>query len=222
MANISLSALRLKCRQRSDQENSQLITDIELNGLINDSIKELYDKLLSTYGDEYYSKSYDFNLSSGTKSYSLPSDFYKLISANLIVQDREFPLRKLDFTEIARSSPQNSGVIRMHYVPFFTDLVNDIDEFDEFNGWGEYVVLDVAMKMMEKEETDTSQLVGRFAKMDERLKRMAKSRDLGQSHKIIDVRSNLMSRYCSNTGYYLRASDILIVNTSDDVEGYLV
>lgn len=52
---MTLAQLREAARQRSDQVNSQFITDDELNSYINQSYFELYDILIQKYGDNYYS-----------------------------------------------------------------------------------------------------------------------------------------------------------------------
>ena len=51
---MTLAELREASRQRADQENSQFISDSELNSYINQSYFELYDILVQSYGDDYY------------------------------------------------------------------------------------------------------------------------------------------------------------------------
>ena len=55
---VALNDLRLKARQRSDQVNSQFVTDSELDGYVNNSYSELYDIIVSRYDDDYFLTSY--------------------------------------------------------------------------------------------------------------------------------------------------------------------
>ena len=82
----TLSELRTLALQRADKENSRFISTAEANNYINLAYGELYDLLVSQFAD-YYSTTVNFTLS-GTNTYALPADFYKirgldyLISAN--------------------------------------------------------------------------------------------------------------------------------------------
>ena len=75
---VTLAFLNATIRQRADQVNSDFITDDELNGWINSSVKELYDLLVEQYADEYFmAPAYSF-VTTGASQYALPADFYKL------------------------------------------------------------------------------------------------------------------------------------------------
>lgn len=106
-------------RQRADVVNSQFVTDAELNDFINDSNAELWDLLVTTYGENYYQKigsdgnGSTFNTVNGTATYALngtvctANDFYKL--AGLDVQQGAVwvPLRR--FTNQERTRNQNTN-----------------------------------------------------------------------------------------------------------------
>ena len=72
----TLGQLRTLCRERADMENSNFISDSELNSYINSSCAELYDLIVGQH-DDYYVTSATLTISSGN-TVSLPSDFYKL------------------------------------------------------------------------------------------------------------------------------------------------
>src|SRR5271165_3188869 len=55
-------------------------------------------------------------------------------------------------------TPAAGQVIRMWYVPRLTQLVNLTDTVDGVSGWTEYIIVDAAIKMMQKEESDPSVL----------------------------------------------------------------
>jgi len=66
-----------------------------------------------------------------------------------------------------------TGTVTVWYIPRAPDLGDDTDSWDGFNGWEEYVVVDAAIKMLEKEESDTSSLMQRKMLLIERIRTMA-------------------------------------------------
>jgi len=88
--------------------------------------------------------------------------------------------------------PQQSaaGLYRMWYIQRCPDLVDDEDEFNGISGWEEYVVVDVAIKMLQKEESDASALVAQKANLKKRIEQMSSERDAGIAETIVDVRSS--------------------------------
>jgi hypothetical protein len=97
---VSLSDLRTLVRQRADQENSQFVTDQELRQYINRSYCELYDLLITNANSEdYFLNSSTVTLVSGTQTYDLPADFYKLRGVDLNMGSDTFPLRRYNFPQ---------------------------------------------------------------------------------------------------------------------------
>tara|TARA_Y100000004_G_scaffold175097_1_gene214404 strand:+ start:1484 stop:2365 length:882 start_codon:yes stop_codon:yes gene_type:complete len=97
---VSLSTLRLLARQRADMENSQFVTDTEMRRYINRGYAELYDLIVtSANSEDYFLESSTVQLVSGTKTYSLPSDFYKGRGVDLTVGSDTIPLRRFNFTQ---------------------------------------------------------------------------------------------------------------------------
>lgn len=72
----TLASLRTLVRQRADQENSQFVTDEELNNYINSSYRELYELLVNRYEDYFLSRSTAIVASGNV--IPLPQDFFKL------------------------------------------------------------------------------------------------------------------------------------------------
>lgn len=84
--------------------------------------------------------------------------------------------------------PKNwSGTVELYYVPHAIVLVDDTDVFDGFNGFEEWVVLDAAIKVAQKEERDPSDLLAARAAEENRLRSMASSRDLSFPETIAEV-----------------------------------
>lgn len=126
-SQISLGGLRLQSKQRSDLENNPMVSDSEWNSYISLSYKNLYDMLISAYGDDYYvATPYQFTLS-GAQQYTLPDGsptyldtsgsvspkFYKLLGVDL--QYSASPsgyvsLQRFEFIERNRYSYPNTTV----------------------------------------------------------------------------------------------------------------
>lgn len=69
---MSLAELMGLTRQESDTENDEHITDSEIQRYINQSRLELYDMLITTFGEDYYTAQASFPLVAGTDLYNLP------------------------------------------------------------------------------------------------------------------------------------------------------
>lgn len=212
---VTLAQLRTRARQRADQENSEFISDSELNGYINASIAELHDLLVSAYGEDYFlATPQAISTVAGTADYSLSSDFYKLKGVDCRLNNNEwFSLRPFNFNERNRNqdvtwgliggpdiryrimgskikfSPTPNGVfsVQIWYVPTATTLSLDSDTLNDINGFSEYVIVDAAIKMLLKEESDVSVLLAQKEQLKRRLEIMAENRDAGQPESVSDV-----------------------------------
>jgi len=83
--------------------------------------------------------------------------------------------------------PPGGRTIRVLYAPRFVPLVNDVDIFDGINGWEEYVVADVMIKVLQKEESDVSVPAAVKRELLERIKDIADTRDIGSPSTVVDV-----------------------------------
>lgn len=89
---LTLAELRTATRQRADMVNSQFVTDAELNSYINQSYFELYDLLVSKFGDNYYvAPPYTFQTDGTNFQYALPTSppVYKLLGVDLQLGNNE-------------------------------------------------------------------------------------------------------------------------------------
>lgn len=214
---ITLLSLINSAKDRANMEKSTLITSDQWKEYVNKSKDALYDLLISAYSDEYYVKTELFNLSSGVPAYSLPLDFYKLITCSLKSGDQYLKLDKFSYQSrnrndyfpyrtsmfnvrysyrisgeeiIIEPTPSSSDEIELVYIPVAVDLAADGDLLNGFNGFEEYIILDVAIKALRKEESDTAELERDLMRLIERLDRMADSRDIGSPAKITDLSKN--------------------------------
>lgn len=78
--------------------------------------------------------------------------------------------------------------VRLWYVPRMATLLKDADMLDGVSGWTEYVIVDAAIKILQKEESDVSVLMAQKQALLERINKSAASRDAGMPDKISDTR----------------------------------
>lgn len=86
-------------------------------------------------------------------------------------------------------SPSSGQTVRLWYIPRFTQLLKDTDIADGYSGWLEYVIVDAAIKALQKEESDTSVLLLQKQALIKRIEESASNRDAGQPDTISDTRS---------------------------------
>lgn len=214
-SNVTLASIKAQARQRSDQENSKFVSDSELTGYINASIKELYDTLINA-GEFYFVSTQNINLVANQQEYDLPADFYKLLGVDLVVDQQGNGVTLKPFQFEQRNSylftptwnvvglsylryliqgnklrfvpvPSGSTQVKVWYAPAFANLSADTDTFDGINGFEEYVIIDVALKMMAKEESDVSVLAAQKMAIKQRIDEMKLMRDYGGTSKIGDM-----------------------------------
>lgn len=216
MATFTLLELRDQIRQRADIVRSQHQTDAEINGYINASIRELRDLLIQKFGEDYFASTSNITTVANTDTYTLPSDFFKLLGVDLQVATNEFiTLKPFMFSErnqyntnilrgaygsqytryriqgnsiILRPIPTSTVTIKLWYVPMFTTLGSDSDTWDGFNGWEEYVVVDGTIKAKAKEESDIQIEAAQKSALVKRVEEAAGNRDAGLSFRVADVR----------------------------------
>jgi hypothetical protein len=292
---VTLSELESKARRKADMENTNFVTQAELQDYINESLTELYDLLVSAYGEQYFTVFEDLPLAANTSALDLPADFYKNEGVSLKVTGTEFiTIYKYNFRNRNRDRLGGSvgflrsgysfryrivgqeiqfvpnpslgaATIRLHYTPvapllrtvtwatagvdtatdkititnhnladglpcrlattdtlpgglaintvYYVSVVDAntiqlatskggtaIDlttvgigtatlsgAFDFINGWEEYVTIDAAMKMLDKEESSATHLERRKVSMAARLITMAADRDTAEPDAVVDV-----------------------------------
>lgn len=84
--------------------------------------------------------------------------------------------------------PASNQTIRLRYVPRPVTLLSDSDILDGISGWDEYVIVDAAIKAMQKEESDVSVLMVRKEALLKRIEGAASNRDAGEPECVSDIR----------------------------------
>lgn len=212
---ISLSQLRTAILQRADMENSNFVSDAELNSYINNSIEELYDLIVSRYED-YYTESVQFTITAGQDGYAFPNAIYKMRGLDVQSGSDWLTVDKFNFEERNRGqqhlllatvyadiryrligstiklvpADQAPGTYRLWYIPRFTDLVNDSDTLQsDLEQWYDYIVVDCAIKVLTKEESDPSVFIAQKVALTNRIQNMASNRDAGQPETVTRIRN---------------------------------
>lgn len=172
--------------------------------------------------DYFVANVYSFLTDGTSDSYNLPDDFYKLLGVDLNLSntpDSFITLQKFMFKDRNRYAvpnfqsfygvtnlryrvrgtklwftpiPAGGQTIRMWYVPKITYLVLPTDVMDGVSGWEEYIVIDAAIKMLEKEESDPSVFLLQKQAMIQRIEAAAENRDAGSPQVVIDNMYNDM------------------------------
>jgi hypothetical protein len=86
----------------------------------------------------------------------------------------------------------SQGSYRLYYVPIYTPLVADTDTAITAvsnQSWHEYIIVDVAIKMLDKEESSTAHLQKQKQALIDRIESASRNRDANQPETISDTTS---------------------------------
>lgn len=95
-------------------------------------------------------------------------------------------------------TPTSVRTMKLLYVPHapeFTLANIATDKWDGFNGWEEYVVVDSAIKCLEKEESSTVALERRKERLIGRIEGLASAHDDGFPERVADIAGRFRYRY---------------------------
>lgn len=232
---MTLSQLQLAVLQRADMVNSTFIDQTiggELTSYVNQSYLELYDLLVSRYGDNWFVQvPYQFTTDGSTFQYPLPADFYKLLGLDLALANQQnsfVTLKPFNFAERNRWSTPNiqsfygvtnmfyringnnlwlnplpaaGQLMQMWYVPVWTPLVLGTDVVTNVQGWLEYIIIDAAIKCLQKEESDVTVLGLQKSAIISRIEAMAMNRDAGMPATVQDTQGNDYWNHNGGDGY---------------------
>jgi hypothetical protein len=84
--------------------------------------------------------------------------------------------------------PSTNQLVQLWIIPRPSVLMADSDILDGISGWDEYVIVDAAIKAMQKEESDVSVLMAQKADLRRRIEAAASNRDAGMPEAVTDVR----------------------------------
>lgn len=193
-------------------------TDSELLRYLNIAYRDFYNTVLQA-NNQYFTTNATINVVGGQDEYNLPSDFYKLDGVDLQVSadGRYLTLRPFMFAErnkfragLAFTNspygqvfkyllvgnkirflplPSMNSTVQLWYTPNPTKITSLSQNIEVMVGGDEYISLVVAMAMLAKEESDTSQLNAKRLEVLQQLKNVLQTRDNGAPEYITDEAS---------------------------------
>ncbi len=182
----TLAQLREEVRQRVDVENATTwLPNAELTRYINQSIARLH-RLIAREHEELLVDSQTVVTVPGVELYTLLAGYHKIVGSPEVDLGGPGPVPMRRWTWAERTSylytggwtsdqpvayrilgadqlsflpvPNAAHTITIHYIPPPTDLAADGDTYDGRAGWEEWIVVDAAIKVAIKEESDTTEL----------------------------------------------------------------
>lgn len=150
-------------------EADKFVTTVETNALINTAYRELYGHLIR-HG-MHRTESTTTITADGSATYTLADDFWALLTVHAAdTNGRRIELARHDHhhrpdtswnsdacsyrvigVELELSPIPLTGTYEVRYIPLPATLSADDDQIDGVLGWEEYVVLWVAVKLLQKE-----------------------------------------------------------------------
>lgn len=104
---------------------------------------------------------------------------------------------KIEFIPI----PSANQIIRLQYIPKLRQLIKPHDlTTTNISGWLEYVILDVAIKILAEEESDITALAMQRQDIKDRIESAAQNKDVGKPDTISDVRRDGSNGYSGPIG----------------------
>jgi len=83
--------------------------------------------------------------------------------------------------------PAAGLTVRLWYAPKLVELAGENDTLEDWGGWLEYVVVDAALKILQKQERDVGVLAGRKSALKARIEAAASHRDLGEPNTVSET-----------------------------------
>jgi hypothetical protein len=218
MALVTVEEIKRQALNRSDNRYSSFIQDDELTDYVNSSAQELYDLMVASFEDYYFQELFT-TLAPQQDTITLPTNFYKLRGIDEVI-NAQFRVTVKPYMWLERNTyiyPVGGRNLALYWIPKMPVLVNDNDTFDGMNGFEQYIVTDVARKILMKEESDVQAFLLEKEEIKNRIKGMAANRNAGDSDRIQDVYRQdayIMYAYPQRLRYRLQGEQIQFVETN--------
>jgi hypothetical protein len=208
MATITGATLTTLVRQRANLEASQFVTDAEILSQLCLSYQELYDLIVATDPSYFCKPSSTFTVTSTATAAmsSVASDCYKPVMMEYAAggagtgyvdvpmvgfhERNSCSMRSwtLAGSTIYFTPPEQApGTYRLWYVPQATTFgTSSSATVETQNGWEEFMICDVAAKVLAKEESDPSVALAGKAAAQARIEQMV-TRSLQEPPTVVDI-----------------------------------
>lgn len=209
----TVAELITRAKRKADLEDSTFVGAAEWLDNFNSAYTELYDLLIESGQNYFYGES-TISVSSATGSYSLPADFYKLLSFNAQIATNNYVT--LDpFNESERNAGLTSSLptvsVLARYVPQPPKVTDTATAVDGIAGYEELIVLNMAIDAGMKEETDVSALVLKRDRLTKRITDAAAMRDMSQPGRVVDIHARNQQPY-RTLRYKLNGNTVHFIN----------
>lgn len=191
---------------RGGYERSSSITPAVAGELINDALEESYNLIVEKWDDYYTIASPAISVVSGTDTYALPDDFYKLRKVEILVSGvasdpnarwgrlypinvddthththgRRYKYRLVLGNVILVPSPQSNETVRVFYIPAGPQLELDTDTVQFDTPVEQKLVLHIALRdCYQRQDLPTQDIEAKIAQLAGKL-RTAGDHDAGQ------------------------------------------
>lgn len=210
MADVVLvSDIITLAKQRCDMENTNFISAAEWLSYADQSYRKFYN-LITTLYEDYNVATYDYTTTAGVEEYDLPSAFLKTRLVELSgVTPKPLTLRAWTLSEKNRlaynvagypvrfatygnklrlmPTPRGAFTVTLWYVPTATQITSTSQTVEVYNGFDEYIALDMAIRALMKEESNTDRLERERDRMQKMLEETMHGRDSGQPRTMTDI-----------------------------------
>jgi hypothetical protein len=192
MRLVTVAEIFRRAKKRADQTNSNFFTEQDMFDLLNSSVTSLYDTIVQSFSN-YYADEYFFSIVPGTVAYDLPADFYKLIVVERVLSPNRystiFPINELEKNSISGTdaSALPAADLRLRYVPAPPVYTLTTETVDGISGWDDMIVLDMVCAMLEAEESDSSAVQARLARVTQRVQSASQNRDIVNPGTVTDT-----------------------------------
>jgi hypothetical protein len=209
MANVALSTLRTRIRERSGLQDTNVVSDSELNTYINHSIADLIDMVEKTDTDLYMTSA--TWTSDGSDAYSLPDDFYSLrgveyqSGSNWYSMDKytweNRNIRSISLPSVPYGyrvygsnigiipTPSSGDVFRIWYIKLPDILEQDTDTINCYNSWDEFIIVSSVIKCHEKmnDIEMVTTMYNQLSRITDRITSSMTRRDVYRPERVNDV-----------------------------------
>lgn len=215
LTQLTLEVRERSDNEISPTDNADpFVSDAELQNYLNNSIGDLWDTVTEANADQRYDTEFVFSTASNTDTYPLPADFYKLSGVDANIAGFTYTLYSFPWAERNRFAnltapgwirgsrlyyrlrqdnivfspiPDGLYTVTLHYVPEPVQLTTGADTIDFPNSWHEWLVLDSAIKVLTKEESDPQVLLMEKTRVENRIRNAAPRRDDANPQTVGDV-----------------------------------
>lgn len=202
---VTLEYLREQVLERADMVNSKFISPELLDAFINQSAKKLYKRFVLK-SPENVQEAVSFSIDGTSDDYDLPATVLLLIAVDYQAGGRWRDMKTFLFNERNRYQTGSANIRyrvigkKIRFVPRapaqtlqlwgvlkWVDLVDADDTIDWAQDFEEFIIVDAAIKCLDKEESDANELRSERASLAKDIEEFFSSKDAGHSERIQDV-----------------------------------